>query len=184
MAIVTTTGIPAIITKGDAYSFQIPPDSDHPIDTWVTPIIYFKAGTAVASFTGTVSDGYYLFSLTNSNTNTLSAGANVVSVAFSDGTNRFSSGDTRQVTVLENPATAHTASVAETILAAIETAITSSAGKSSGSVSADGVSFSWRSLAELQSGHVYWKARVIAEQRASNAAQGIPAPRIITTFSC
>ncbi len=183
MALTTTTGIPDTIVKGDAYEFQVN-NSDFPVATWTTATIYFKHGTdAILSFAGVASGAYHVFTLTNANTDTLFAGRNLVSVSWSDGTYR-GSGDWTEINVLENPTAAGTLTTAATILAAIEAALLSNAGKSAGSVSADGVSFTWRSMKELQDGQVSWKAEVLKEQKAADAARGIFSPRIRATFTC
>lgn len=181
MALTVTTGIPDTIVKGDAYSFQVN-DIDFPVGTWTAATIYFKHGTdAVRSFNGVVSGAYHLFTLTNSNTDTLFAGRNLVSVSWSDGTYRGSSAWT-EVNVLENPTAAGTSSSAATIVAAIETAMATLAGGTMQSVSVDGVSYTKRDLTQLQNQWVFWKSRVYAEQRDSDASRCIYPARNLTTF--
>lgn len=181
MALTTTTGIPATIVKGDAYSFQVN-HADFPVSTWTAATIYFKHDTdAIRNFSGVVSGAYHVFTLSNSNTDTLFAGRNLVSVSWSDGTYRGSS-EWTEINVLENPTATGTATTAASIVAAIETAMASLAAKENVSVSIDGVTYTKRDLGSLREQHIYWKSRVLREQSAAACARGIYRGRILTTF--
>ncbi len=182
MALTVSSGIPSTIVKGDAISFSVN-NADFPVDTWTTATIYFKHGTdAIRNFAGVVTGADHVFTLSNANSDTLFAGSNLVSVSWSDGTYRGSS-EWTETSVLENPTAAGTATNAETIVAAIETAMASLVAKKTASVSVDGVSYTWRDLPSLREQHLYWKAQVLKEQLAADAARGIRPGRLITQFT-
>lgn len=182
-AFATTIGIPATIIAGDAYTLSVT-DTNYPASIWTTAaVLIFKYGTATpVTFTGSASGDAYVFTLTNSTSATLTAGANLVCITYSDGTHRETS-EWKSVTVLPNPASAAVATTAATILAALETALTTLAADKNAQVSVDGITYTRKDLGAVQAARNYWKAETIKEQNAVLAARGItPQTRIVNAF--
>jgi hypothetical protein len=182
MALTTTIGIPDTIVKGDAYSFKVN-DVNFPVATWTAATIYFRQGVnEIISFSGVVSESYHLFSLTDAQTDTLTAGRNLAVISWSDGTNRGSSA-WKEVSVLENPSATAATTHASRTLAAIESAIETFSTGGFSEVAIDGVQYTRHNVTELAQLRTRYAAIVRREQAAVDAARGIMPARIIASFT-
>lgn len=171
MALTVQTGIPCVITAGDAVSFLVS-DSDFPAPTWTSKVSFKDEAGAVKQFDGAASGTGHLFELTNANTATLVAGQNSVCVIFNDGTNRQTS-EWQSVLVLSDPTSQSPPSYAQTQVTLLREVIAKFSGSNIKSFSSAGHSFSRYDLPDYQSQLLYWEARLLREQRLEARNRGI-----------
>lgn len=176
MAIEVLSGVPSLITKGDAISFKVS-ESDYPAPTWTSIIVFRDSAGAVLPFNGTASGSSHLFALTSAHTATLVVGKNTVTIAFNDGTNRQTVSYC-EVEVLPDPAAAATPTFAQTQVTKWQTICNGL--KSRRDVNINGQSFSNFPLSDAKDQLTYWRAEVIREQKRANSLRGCHHPGVIT----
>lgn len=170
MSLTVATEIPASIERGSAYSFKLA-FTDYPTSAWTAALVLGRNGSAPLSFAATISAGMFLWTLTNANTLTITPGWWDFAIHVSDATYRVAAQSGR-IPVLNNLAVAQTASVAQTMLTALEAAITTLSANVNSSVSFNGQSFTKADIASLMAKRVQLQAEVIREQQTLDALRG------------
>lgn len=171
MSIATTQGIPAIITAGDAITFTVD-DTNYPAGDWTSILVFKNQLNAVTNFTGVQSGTSHLFTLTNAQTATLTAGRNLVAVMFSDGSHRETS-EWSEVLVLADPATAQTPSFAQAQVTLLQTVITAFSTSSAITVNFNGQSFTRDNLKSYQDQLTQYRADLYKEKEQEKADRGL-----------
>lgn len=104
---------------------------------------------------------------------TLSAGENLASFVFSDGTHRATS-DQQSVSILPDPTVAATPSFAQAQVTLLQTVVAAFSTSAHQTVSFNGQSFTKSNVTDYRNQLVYWQAIVIQENAKANALRGIP----------
>lgn len=171
MSLTIQQGIPATLTQGDAVSFKVS-NPDFPAPGWDAQVIFKIGMDTPIVFTASDLGLDHLFALTNAQTGTLKPGNNLVSFAYSDGTNRQSS-DWQEVIVLSDPTQATEPSFAQKQVTLLQTVIASFNNTTHKEVNFNGQSFMRADVGDYQKQLTYWEARLVAEQVKEDSQHGI-----------
>lgn len=171
MSLQTLSGIPPVIESGDTVLFTENFGADYPVGTW-TAVLWLQKGYGTpASFTATTSGSDFLFTLSAASTASLAPGYYDFAFYLTSGSQR-ATGKTGTVGVLPNLAVAQTATSAQAMLAALETAITTLSASVNSSVSFNGQSYTKASLGDLLRQRMNLQAEVFREQQQLKAMRG------------
>jgi FlaG/FlaF family flagellin (archaellin) len=174
MAIETLSGVPCKFRAGDTVRFSIT-NSDYPTDTYSASFCYSRNGTAGSPVAGTEEDGAYVFTLSAATTAALTAGTWKWMVRYTQTTSsEVVTGESGTGDARPHLAANQTASTAQTLLTALEAAITALLGTSDPftSVSINGQSYTKANLGDYLRQRDKLKAEVIRERQAAALAAG------------
>lgn len=179
MAISVQEGVPASLIQGDAASFKVS-DSNFPAGTWTATIGFRDLTGAVVSFSGAQSGTSHLFTLSNGDTAKLKAGANVATLAFSDGTNR-QSGAAQMVNVIPDPTAGTPESFSRKQVVLLQKVIQTFNSTTLKEVNFTGQSFVRADIDKYQAQLAEWERRVADEDQQTLTNAGVPQSRFIPT---
>lgn len=180
MPVVTTNGIPAEIRSGDTAIFTVAAPSDYPAGTWTLTFDIMLNGTAIAQTTATTSGSDYLVTIASTTTDDWAPGIYQYA-AFVTSSGQRATIYSGTIRILENVAVTRTATVAESLLTKVETALSSLMSGTNQSVSFNGQTFTKKDLAQLITIRDRLKAEVLAERAQLSGTNRITIrPRFFT----
>lgn len=188
MAFQPTDCIPRAIDAGTTVVFHVA-DACHPSALWTGVLVLNNGVAAATSVTMTANADGQRFDATISATvsATIALGPSTAIPIFTKiaDTSVKEYGRAQSTTVLEAITATSTPSSAQTMLAALETAIKKLSGTVNQSVSFNGQSYSKGDLAKLLKERVRLQAEILADQRSALAARGgiVNDGRIQTVFT-
>lgn len=175
------TDIPAQIEQGDYVSFT-QNFSDYPATDWTAALIISQGAAAPISVAGTVNAVTgFLFTISSAVSATLLTGQWDYSIYATASSNRRTA-RTGAINIIANLAIAQTASAAQTMVDTLIATLTAVAAQKFKSTDFNGQSKQAQDMKELQGQIVFWKAQVIREQEAANAARGVGNGRSVNTY--
>lgn len=172
---------PANIQSGDTYHFYIPSFCYSPTE-W-NGTLYLSQGIVAPTAITATSGGpnQFLIEITAAQSATFKWGyaQTQFRVAKATDANHKHSIYESPLFILPDLSQTQTLSIAQTMAAAAQEAILSIATGGNQSVSFNGQSFTKQNISSLQSIYAFWKAQVIQEQNALNAARGYDTTGVI-----
>jgi hypothetical protein len=172
MAVETQRGIPSVIQSGDTVNFAWN-SSLYPPSAWSATIYLSRNGAMALSKAATEDGQDYEFTFTAIETAALVAGQYSYIVRYTEtATSETETGERGQMLVTPNLAASQTASIAQQMLTALETAILALNTTANQSVSFNGQSFTKTDLGTLYRQRTLLQAEVAREKDALSAMLG------------
>jgi hypothetical protein len=180
MSLAPTDGVPLQIEAGNSASFLLS-YGDFPPASYSLAFVLSQGTAAPVSVNATdAGNGKFLVTLTTTITAALTPG-NCSWIAYASATNTRATAESGTITVLPNLAVAQTPSYAQTMVTALQTALTAFASTDKRIVDFNGQRFERAHMADYQKQHTYWKAIVVSEQAALARSLGGKDPTRVTT---
>lgn len=173
MAVTTHDCVPLTIQGGDRVQFRVAPGAFSSA-SWTGTFYLSRNGTAVANAVATADGTGYLVTLTAAATAALTPGAYdyIFRVVATSPATDIETIEQGTLEVLPNLAATQSASTAQALLTALETAMATVVADSSASVSFNGQSFTQKDLGTLERLRTSLQAEVIREKNRAAAARG------------
>jgi hypothetical protein len=171
MALTALTGIPCSWESGDTLIFS-ETFADYPTADWSAVLYLSLNGGTPTAISATEVSGAFVFTLSAAATAALAPGTYDYAIRVTNGSAETAKAKAGRIAFTPNPATAQTPSTAQTMVTRLETVLQTFATTDRISVSMNGQSFTRANMKDYQSQWTFWKARVIAEQRAAARARG------------
>lgn len=173
MAVTASGEVPQYIQSGDTTRFTWS-SGEHPASSWSAVFYLSKDGTTASANSAAAESGSsYTVTMSAATTAALSAGVYQWFIRYTEtATGEIETGEQGVLQVVQNLAATPSATAAQAMLTALETAITSLAAGTNSSVSFNGQSFTKKSLGELLRWRDHLKAEVIRERQAIEIIRG------------
>lgn len=172
MAVETQRGVPSVIQAGDTINFALN-NSLYPPAAWKATIYLHRNGSALLNKEATESGQDYNFTFSSAETAGLVSGQYNYQVRYKEtATDETESGEYGHLLVRPNFASSQTASIAQQMLTALETAILALSTTANQSVSFNGQSFTKTDLNTLYAKRTLLQAEVMRENEAISGMLG------------
>ncbi len=166
----TTSGVPSQFESGNTVPFTLN-FASFPVGTWTLAFVLSRGTTAPVSTAATTSGNDFLVTLSAAVTAALAPGI-YQWAAYVTSSSQRTTAATGALTVLPNLSVTQTPSNAQAMVTLLESVLQTFAATDKKMVNFNGQQFERQSVKEYQEQYTFWKAQLIAEQRALAAQRG------------